>query len=68
MPLPELIKAGIAKARAKNGGKWGVDRTLPYEKILELHAQGYSKADIARKLKLNYGSVHKIFWRKKPKK
>lgn len=59
--LRERIKAGIAQAR-KKGGTHGRPRTAAKHeaKIRSLYEEGFSKADIARKLKIGRASVIRI--------
>jgi hypothetical protein len=63
MPLPKLIKEGIAKARLKNGGQWGRTRQLPYPEIIKLYDKGMSGGDIARKLGIKVNSVYGVLRR-----
>ena len=59
--LRERVKAGIVKARS-NGQVWGRPRTAARheKKIRELHEQGVSKSEIARRLKIGRTSVRRI--------
>lgn len=58
--LKERVKAGIAHARAqgKNHGR-PLTASLLADKIKSLYAEGMSKSDIARKLKIGRTSVRR---------
>ena len=59
--LKERVKAGIAQAR-KDGKPHGRPQTIAHQKgrIQELHAQGLSKAQIARELGIARTSVRRL--------
>jgi DNA invertase Pin-like site-specific DNA recombinase len=59
--LKERVKAGIAQAKAK-GKPMGRPQTAAKqgEKVRELHAQGLSQAEIARRLNIGRTSVRRL--------